>query len=830
MLNEDSNIKRRRVARACDSCRRKKVRCDGVQTSSDPPSCTNCKTYGYECSFIDAPKKRGPPKGYIEALETRLQRMESVLGNLVQSGDLPESTISSNLEWINVNESNFRHSQGSAIKGRTSPKSYDASIPRDASISNTTYVKFSKDNNSSDSEDGLLNDTSFRYDLADSSGQLAIDEIGRTRYFGSSSNVLTCLKLFKKIPNGQFLCIHGGSPIKNTTPAVIMKFPPKELCDKLLDTFWKYFHHHMIFIDKLDLMEKYNNLEANIPSIVLLYAIFAIASKKLDTPEVRKDSNKPSTAGEEYYNRAREILRNEFEQQTIATVQALLILSVYDRDSTTSVTWLYTGMAIRLAQDMGLHRDSAKWNFDARQAEIRKRVWWACVISDRLASTSLGRPVAINEADYDVEYPVFGVIPEEPHYYVEEWIELIKISLILGRVYIHVYGINNKPTLNVSNDGILPSLDAELNEWRENLPPGLQYESSATTNDKLENRQMLLHVIYYTCQILLHRPHIRVPKSKIFSSSIPSLSICTMAANNLTHIIHRMVKSGLLRASWSYSVYPFFSATTVHIINVLSDDDRFKEVAKHGIRVTLKCLSYLNPYWFGAQRTILLIKDLLKVKDIEFDGIDDIHDEKELVLEFKDRAPTEESDSAQITFASPQKTTTVSSQASMKSQQHIVNQPISTVINNYDTRDHNNSTHSSLSSPMNYEQTSPTESTSSSSNFMRFNDYPLNPNSGMFPPSNDSFAQNTSPLLFGDRDDRMGENNSSLSFPSVNDLNGWTNWTKYMIRLQMLKASGPNSNNNVVPSNDNILASTSSNTGTSSSASLFSSMSNSRGL
>ncbi|CAG8633823.1 15976_t:CDS:2, partial [Gigaspora rosea] len=105
MLDEESSlIKRRRVARACDSCRRKKVRCDGVQTSSDPPSCTNCKTYGYECSFIDAPKKRGPPKGYIEALETRLQRMESVLGNLVQTGDVSENTISSSLEWINVNE------------------------------------------------------------------------------------------------------------------------------------------------------------------------------------------------------------------------------------------------------------------------------------------------------------------------------------------------------------------------------------------------------------------------------------------------------------------------------------------------------------------------------------------------------------------------------------------------------------------------------------------------------------------------------------------------------------------------------------------------------
>lgn len=57
----DDPNKRRRVARACDSCRKKKVRCDGI----DPPhreSCTNCSTYGHECTFLNAAKRRAPPR------------------------------------------------------------------------------------------------------------------------------------------------------------------------------------------------------------------------------------------------------------------------------------------------------------------------------------------------------------------------------------------------------------------------------------------------------------------------------------------------------------------------------------------------------------------------------------------------------------------------------------------------------------------------------------------------------------------------------------------------------------------------------------------------
>ncbi|KAF9540273.1 hypothetical protein EC957_004432 [Mortierella hygrophila] len=74
--------KRLRVSKACDSCRRKKVKCDAIH-----PLCTNCETFNYECTYNDPTKKRGPPKGYIEAIEARLHRMEGLLGGLVKDKD-----------------------------------------------------------------------------------------------------------------------------------------------------------------------------------------------------------------------------------------------------------------------------------------------------------------------------------------------------------------------------------------------------------------------------------------------------------------------------------------------------------------------------------------------------------------------------------------------------------------------------------------------------------------------------------------------------------------------------------------------------------------------
>ncbi|KAK9472416.1 fungal-specific transcription factor domain-containing protein [Dipodascopsis tothii] len=68
--------KRRRIARACDSCRKKKIKCDGKL-----PSCTNCMNYKTVCVITYTEKKRNPPKGtkYIENLESRLIKMEGLV-------------------------------------------------------------------------------------------------------------------------------------------------------------------------------------------------------------------------------------------------------------------------------------------------------------------------------------------------------------------------------------------------------------------------------------------------------------------------------------------------------------------------------------------------------------------------------------------------------------------------------------------------------------------------------------------------------------------------------------------------------------------------------
>jgi len=80
---EGSQRKRTKVSRACDECRRKKIRCDATDVDSIEP-CSSCKKIGQACLFSRQPLKRGPSKGYIKELAERLNTLESQLGNTPQ--------------------------------------------------------------------------------------------------------------------------------------------------------------------------------------------------------------------------------------------------------------------------------------------------------------------------------------------------------------------------------------------------------------------------------------------------------------------------------------------------------------------------------------------------------------------------------------------------------------------------------------------------------------------------------------------------------------------------------------------------------------------------
>lgn len=67
--------------------------------------------------------------------------------------------------------------------------------------------------------------------------------------------------------------------------------------------------------------------------------------------------------------------------------------------------WTLTGLLIRIAQGMGLHRDGAQFDLTPYEVEMRRRLWWAILVLDLRSAEEVGSDLTVTEQSFDTKLP-----------------------------------------------------------------------------------------------------------------------------------------------------------------------------------------------------------------------------------------------------------------------------------------------------------------------------------------------------------------------------------------------------------------------------------------
>ena len=318
-------------------------------------------------------------------------------------------------------------------------------------------------------------------ELADVVGQLSLNENAEVRYHGRSSGLYLISKsrryrdFFWHFPSGTYWPQLEGLQRKTEREILGLvegedPLPDLETQSHLLMAYWTYVHPHFPVCYKVAFLRQYrhslahpDSTEPSTPAgtgkvpTVLLLSMFALAARYCDIDKTKNEGGKLWPAGQEYLDKvggtfkktcfpttdehpprqARALLNYDYGSSKLVTVQALLLISYREVGvGAMSSAWMTAGMAIRMAQDLGLFRDVEKWfvpiqRFSHEEKQTRKRVWWACVIlgglllssrlwatfrgpeahrlgplaPDRYTASYIGRPGTIHERDYDCGFP-----------------------------------------------------------------------------------------------------------------------------------------------------------------------------------------------------------------------------------------------------------------------------------------------------------------------------------------------------------------------------------------------------------------------------------------
>ncbi|CAM1506018.1 Fc.00g056590.m01.CDS01 [Cosmosporella sp. VM-42] len=472
---EGTTRKRRRTALACDECRERKRKCDGIK-----PKCGACTARSAPCCIWNQERTSNGrwSNSYVDGLRNRIRELEKKQG--IASNSI-ENSSSVNLSALHPDEAapppqpvsppaaaihspNLSKCCGDASTDEWL-SNFDHLMPDHDSITVALdpSASFEPLMITPTSVDGLgRNEGHGSPESQETEAELdgmgiisSIDSVTSTRtrrssnYFGPSSTISLLGKARSAM--GRRCCGHGpllensfgpcttcenralsmesqlqtvpkrDREFQSRYPGFGMSLPLRSEADRLVESYWTGMHTLYPFLhwpsfhqryssiwnprEHSDLAQSTNTFYDRISEELfycLLNVVFALGvhfSTHIDQ-RYRED------VSYSFFKRAKTFLNLDLlADGSIALVQTLLLMGQYlQTRNISSSCWNIVGLAIRVAQGIGLHFDleSAKGEYSSNktlnrlEVEMYRRSWAGCVLLDRILSLIYGRPLMVH--------------------------------------------------------------------------------------------------------------------------------------------------------------------------------------------------------------------------------------------------------------------------------------------------------------------------------------------------------------------------------------------------------------------------------------------------
>jgi hypothetical protein len=350
----------------CQACARRKVKCDKAT-----PICSSCRKGKLEC-FYQAPPPRRRKRNLNDDVEERLARYELILhqhGLLPQHADNSPSIEETPHEPISLRFNEPETSRTGKLLGGQGRSRYINS--------NLWY-------NLGDDEVQHMSDNEEEAQVGIGvTGDFPSDPL--TGAFMGSQQILLHYH-----PTHVEAMILWNTHIENVEP----------ICKVL----------HVPSTSKMVEMASQKPEMASKADECLLFAIYHFAVFSMTENECAKDFGESrATLVQRYHFATRQALVNASFLKTtdIAILQALVLFLLscrYFYDPHTY--WILTGVAIRIAQRMGLHRDAEKLGLLPFDVQMRRRLFYQLLPLDLIASQMSGTGIGIMPDTWDTQQPL----------------------------------------------------------------------------------------------------------------------------------------------------------------------------------------------------------------------------------------------------------------------------------------------------------------------------------------------------------------------------------------------------------------------------------------
>lgn len=519
---------RKILSTACNACRRRKIRCDG-----DRPTCGPCNASEntVDCVYdYHGDKRRLYSKRFVQSAIDKAAAYDALVDDIKRASD-------------------------------------DAAYAIFSEIRNTNVVRRDKQ--------PVTDDVASDEELSSERDDLTFDTSGEIHAFGAASNLTSIRKIGDSYSFSLELQKRNSPSFLSPSSAA---YQSDAMTSLLLDLYWCWQHPYFRMFEK-DLFLRDMESGGRFFSPFLLCSILAHASHYSDHSLLRSDPNDPSTAGYRYYAQAKDYLDEEMKQPSLTTVQGLAILASREAGiGMDSRGWIYSGMAFRIALDLGLHLDCSNLVeaglLNSEDVVARKTTFWGCYIYDQGWSVYLGRPPLIPKNVITVEQFTASVKEPEPWrpvdpngkmemafslpYFPDATFSAIaSLMQILAEIHTVLYHTRRKMRKTEALQ-FLSDKHGQLMNWYSDLPSTIRERGFFSMPAVL-----MVHAMFQTIIILLFRP---LSKSNLLlQQGTTPLSECIKASEEIVALLQDYHLRFGLRQVLNLATHIVFTAATTFL-------------------------------------------------------------------------------------------------------------------------------------------------------------------------------------------------------------------------------------------------------------------------